>query len=247
MILAIIPVRYASSRFPGKPLALIHGKPMIQRVHEQAMKCVSLNKVIVATDDERIEAAVNEFGGEVIITSSEHQSGTERCAEVISKVSGHFSVVINIQGDEPFVFPEQVELLCSCFQNQSTQIATLIKRITRNDELFNPNVVKVVRAENGDALYFSRSSIPHHRDVFADYWVNMGIYYRHLGIYGYRKEVLEAIVKLPMNELEKAESLEQLRWLTNGFRIQTAITDLETISIDTAEDLQRAEKFHHEK
>ena len=247
MIVAIIPARYASTRFPGKPLALIHGKPMIQRVYEQALICTSLDRIIVATDDERIESTVKKFGGEVMITSDEHQSGTERCAEVISRLNGSYEVVINVQGDEPFIVPEQIEMLCSCFTKNSTQIATLIKHITSTEELFNPNIVKVVTKENGEALYFSRSSIPHHRDVLENYWVSMGIYYKHIGIYGYRSEVLHKIISLPPNELEKAESLEQLRWLANGFRIQTAITDAETIAIDTVEDLHRAEKFHSEK
>jgi len=247
MILGIIPARYASTRFPGKPLSLIHGKSMIQRVYEQAMKCSSLQHVIVATDDERIESAVKSFGGNAMMTDDNHISGTDRCAEVIQKIAGDFDVVINIQGDEPFIQPSQIELLCSCFKNERTEIATLIKKISHHDELFNPNLVKVVTGENGLALYFSRSAIPHQRNVSENYWVTNGVFYKHIGIYGYRKEVLEKIVSLPPNELEKAESLEQLRWLANGYHIQTAITDDETISIDTAEDLHRAEKFFQEK
>jgi 3-deoxy-manno-octulosonate cytidylyltransferase (CMP-KDO synthetase) len=155
--------------------------------------------------------------------------------------------VINIQGDEPFIQPQQIELLCSCFKNDKTEIATLIKKISSHEELFNPNLVKVVTAENGRALYFSRSAIPHQRNVSENYWVTNGVFYKHIGIYGYRREVLEKIIGLPLNELEKAESLEQLRWLANGYHIQTAITDDETIAIDTAEDLHRAEKFSQEK
>ncbi|HYV95457.1 MAG TPA: 3-deoxy-manno-octulosonate cytidylyltransferase [Chitinophagales bacterium] len=268
MILGIIPSRYASTRFPGKPLALIHGKPMIQRVYEQAMKCSSLQHVVVATDDERIERAVKDFGGNAMMTADHHQSGTERCSEVIQKIAGDFDVVINIQGDEPFIQPAQIELLCSCFKNgdlsrssrnlsqsnrdlsrlsRETQIATLIKKISHHEELFNSNLVKVVTAENGQAMYFSRSAIPHQRNVSENYWVTNGVFYKHIGIYGYRKDVLEKIVSLPPNDLEKAESLEQLRWLAHGYHIQTAITDDETIAIDTAEDLHRAEKFFPEK
>ena len=247
MILGIIPARYASTRFPGKPLALIHGKPMIQRVYEQAMKCSSLQHIIVATDDERIDSAVKNFGGNVMMTANNHQSGTERCAEVIQEIAGAFDVVINIQGDEPFIQPAQIELLCASFKNPEIEIATLIKKISHHDELFNPNLVKVVTAENGQALYFSRSAIPHQRNVSENYWVTNGVFYKHIGIYGYRKDVLMRIVSLPANELEKAESLEQLRWLAHGFHIQTAITDDETIAIDTAEDLHHAEKFFPEK
>lgn len=246
-ILCIIPARYASTRFPGKPLAHIHGKPMIQRVYEQAMKCASLKHVIVATDDERIESVVKGFRGNAVMTSSQHQSGTERCAEVMRKIQDDFDVVINIQGDEPFIKPSHIELLCSCFQKEGTMIATLIKKISLHEELFNPNLVKAVIAENGEALYFSRSAIPHQRNVSENYWLGNGIFYKHMGIYGYRRDVLEKIVSLPPNELEKAESLEQLRWLAHGYRIQTAVTDDETIAIDTAEDLHRAEKFYQEQ
>ena len=246
-IICIIPARYGSTRFPGKPLAQIHGKPMIQRVYEQAMKCASLQHVIVATDDERILSAVRDFRGNAVMTSSHHPSGTDRCAEAIQKITGDFDVVINIQGDEPFIKPAQIELLCSCFQKEGTGIATLIKKISLHEELFNPNLVKVVIAENGEALYFSRSAIPHQRNVSQSYWLGNGLFYRHLGIYGYQRNVLEKIVALPLNELEKAESLEQLRWLAHGYRIQTAITDDETIAIDTAEDLHRAEKFYREQ
>lgn len=244
--LAIIPARYASTRFPGKPLAVIHGKPMIRRVYEQVTKCHSINEAIVATDDERIRNAVKEFGGKVMMTSSDHQSGTERCAEVIMNMIGDFDVVINVQGDEPFILPEQLDLLCSCFENPSVGIATLIKRIIKREELFNTNVVKVVINKQNEALYFSRSAIPHMRGVSEDYWITMGNYYKHIGIYGYRPDTLEKIVTLPANALEKAESLEQLRWLANDFKIQTAVTDFETISVDTIEDLEHARKFLHE-
>lgn len=245
-ILAIIPARYASTRFPGKPLALIRGKTMIQRVYEQVTKCHQVDDVLVATDDERITNLVKGFGGKVMMTASSHQSGTDRCAEVVKNMIGEYDVVINVQGDEPFILPEQVTLLCNCFANESIEIATLIKRITKREELFNVNVVKVVLNEKNEAMYFSRSAIPHMRGVSEDYWINMANYYKHIGIYGYRTEVLTKIVDLPLNALEKAESLEQLRWLSNGFKIQTAITDTETISVDTIEDLEHARKFLHE-
>ncbi|MEO5675408.1 MAG: 3-deoxy-manno-octulosonate cytidylyltransferase [Chitinophagales bacterium] len=242
-ILGIIPARYASTRFPGKPLALIHGKPMIQHVHVQALKCSLLRRVIIATDDQRIYDAVKDFGGEVILTSKNHQSGTDRCSEVVKVIQEEYDVVINIQGDEPFIKPEQIDLLCSCFKSDSVQIATLVKRILTEAELSNVNVVKVVMAENGRALYFSRSVIPYQRNVSKNLRVFDGKFYKHIGLYGYRKDILQKIAELPINDLEKAESLEQLRWLANGFQIQTAITEAETISIDTMEDLSTGENF----
>ncbi|MBK6481633.1 MAG: 3-deoxy-manno-octulosonate cytidylyltransferase [Chitinophagaceae bacterium] len=242
-ILAVIPARYASTRFPGKPLAIIQGKSMIQRVYEQAQKCKALNAVVVATDDLRIEQAVKQFNGRVVMTSGTHQSGTERCAEVAADIEDDFDVVINVQGDEPFIQPGQIALLANCFMQETTDIATLVKRITAASELSNPNTVKVVLDEKRKALYFSRSAIPYQRNIPVEQWLNSGMYYKHIGIYGYRKNALEEIVKLPPNELEQAESLEQLRWLANGYRIQTAITELETISVDTPEDLIRVNQF----
>ena len=242
-ILAVIPARYASTRFPGKPLTIIQGKSMIQRVYEQAQKCKALNAVVVATDDLRIEQAVKQFNGRVVMTSGTHQSGTERCAEVAADIEDDFDVVINVQGDEPFIQPGQIALLANCFMQETTDIATLVKRITAASELSNPNTVKVVLDEKRKALYFSRSAIPYQRNIPVEQWLNSGMYYKHIGIYGYRKNALEEIVKLPPNELEQAESLEQLRWLANGYRIQTAITELETISVDTPEDLIRVNQF----
>lgn len=242
-ILAVIPARYASTRFPGKPLTIIQGKSMIQRVYEQAQKCKALNAVVVATDDLRIEQAVKQFNGRVVMTSDSHQSGTERCAEVAADIEDDFDVVINVQGDEPFIQPGQIALLANCFMQETTDIATLVKRITAASELSNPNTVKVVLDEKRKALYFSRSAIPYQRNIPVEQWLNSGMYYKHIGIYGYRKNALEEIVKLPPNELEQAESLEQLRWLANGYRIQTAITELETISVDTPEDLIRVNQF----
>lgn len=242
-ILAVIPARYASTRFPGKPLAIIRGKSMIQRVYEQAQKCKALNVVVVATDDLRIEQAVKQFNGRVVMTSDSHQSGTERCAEVAATIEDDFDVVINVQGDEPFIHPGQIALLANCFMQETTDIATLVKRITAESELSNPNTVKVVLDEHGKALYFSRSTIPFQRNTPLDQWLRDGLFYKHIGIYGYRKNILQEIVKLPPNKLELAESLEQLRWLANGYRIQTAITEQETTSIDTPEDLSRVNQL----
>jgi 3-deoxy-manno-octulosonate cytidylyltransferase (CMP-KDO synthetase) len=245
-ILAIIPVRYSSVRFPGKPLADINGKPMVQRVYEQIKKCSSIKDIVVATDDERIINAVNSFGGKALLTLPDHQSGTDRCAEVIQRHKENFDVIINVQGDEPFIAPDQIELIASCFKNQEIQIATLIKRITQSPELFDSSKVKVVINEKEEAMYFSRFPIPFLRGLSEELWLENSVYYKHIGIYGYRTEVLSQIVKLPVHLLEKAESLEQLRWLTNGYRIQTALTELESISVDTIEDLNAARKYLNE-
>ncbi|MBA2423670.1 MAG: 3-deoxy-manno-octulosonate cytidylyltransferase [Chitinophagales bacterium] len=245
-ILAIIPARYSSVRFPGKPLADINGKPMVQRVYEQVKKCSSIKDIVVATDDERIINAVNSIGGKAVLTLPDHQSGTDRCAEVIQRHKENFDVIINVQGDEPFIAPDQIELIASCFKNQEIQIATLIKRITQSPELFDSSKVKVVINEKEEAMYFSRFPIPFLRGVSEELWLENSVYYKHIGIYGYRTEVLSQIVKLPVHLLEKAESLEQLRWLANGYRIQTALTELESISVDTIEDLNAARKFLNE-
>jgi 3-deoxy-manno-octulosonate cytidylyltransferase (CMP-KDO synthetase) len=232
--IGIIPSRFASTRFPGKPLIIIDGKSMIERVYMQAKLSTSLSKVIVATDDERIFDHVKKFGGEVIMTSAEHQSGTDRCAEVVSNLKESFDVAINIQGDEPYIQPEQIDLICSCFNKDETQIATLIKQTGNINEIESPNVVKAVVAQNLKALYFSRHAIPFNRNNSDDI-----IYYKHIGIYAYRTAILSLISKLPVSLLERAESLEQLRWLENGFTIQTAITKYETIAIDTPADLEK--------
>ncbi len=232
--IGIIPSRYASTRFPGKPLTMIDGKSMIERVYMQCKLSVSLSKVVVATDDERIFDHVKNFGGEVIMTSTEHQSGTDRCAEVIFGLKESFDVAINIQGDEPYIQPEQIDLICSCFNKEETQIATLIKQTSDINEIDNPNVVKAVVAQNLRALYFSRYPIPYNRNNDASV-----IYYKHIGIYAYRTLILSLISKLPVSLLERAESLEQLRWLENGFSIQTAMTQFETIAIDTPADLEK--------
>lgn len=237
-ILGVIPARYASTRFPGKPLADIGGKSMIQRVYEQAKKCELMEKVIVATDDEQIFAHVQSFGGDVIMTSAAHKSGTDRCAEAAKIYKSDYEVIINIQGDEPFVDPSQITALCKTFSDYDVMISTLISKITQHDDLSNINVPKVVIDKSGFALYFSRSPIPFNREN-KEYnnWLLTAPYYKHIGMYGYRTEVLLKLAKMPEGILEKSEGLEQLRWLENGFRIKTAITDIETIAIDTPEDL----------
>ena len=237
-ILGIIPSRYASTRFPGKPLVMIDGISMIQRVYEQSKKSSSLQKAIVATDDERIYNHVKGFGGEVVMTSPEHPSGTDRCAEVLASEKEKWDAVINIQGDEPFIDPKQIDLLASLLQNNA-MVATLVKKINTNEELINPNTPKVILNKDGNAIYFSRQPIPYYKDIDINEWQKMIDYYKHIGMYGYRSDVLPALTKLPVGMLEKAESLEQLRWLENGYAIATAITDIETIAIDTPADLER--------
>lgn len=242
--LGIIPARYASTRFPGKPLADIGGKPMIQRVYEQVKDV--LDAAYVATDDERIFNAVKAFGGEVLMTSTSHRSGTDRCAEAMTKVKDRFDVVINIQGDEPFIQPSQIETLKSCFltdgKDNGTQLATLC-RVFRKEEgleaLSNPNSPKVIVNEKDEAVYFSRSVIPYLRNVPKEEWLEKHHFFKHIGIYAYRKEILSEISRLPQSPLEKAESLEQLRWLENGYRIKVARTEVENLAVDTPEDLQR--------
>lgn len=237
-VLGIIPARYASTRFPGKPLIDIQGKSMIQRVYEQALKAESLNKVVVATDDERIAKAVHNFGGEFVMTGTTHQSGTDRCAEV-SQHLPDFDIVINIQGDEPFINPKQIDLLVSCFEEPDVQLATLIKEIHTQEELFNNNIPKVVTNSKQEAVYFSRQTIPYIRNAEKEQWLNTHQFYKHIGIYGYTTPVLHEITKLKPSILEMAESLEQLRWIENGYTIQTRTTNLETIAIDTPEDLNK--------
>ncbi|WP_428330711.1 3-deoxy-manno-octulosonate cytidylyltransferase [Mucilaginibacter sp.] len=237
-ILGIIPARYASSRFPGKPLVDIGGKSMIQRVYEQAKKCTNLTEVIVATDDERIFDHVTGFGGVAVMTSADHQSGTDRCAEVATQ-HPQYEVIINIQGDEPYIDPEQITKLATCFNDAATQIATLIKKVQNEQELLNVNSPKVVINKLSEAVYFSRSPMPHIRGQEQQDWLKHFTYFKHIGIYGYRADILQQITKLPVSSLEKAESLEQLRWIENGYRIKVAETELETHAIDTPEDLEK--------
>ena len=238
-ILAIIPARYNSTRFPGKPLVDIGGKSMIQRVYEQTQKVRSFTKIIVATDDIRIEEHVKSFGGDVMMTSTEHQSGTDRCGEVVRKLTENYDVVVNIQGDEPFIQPEQLEKLITAFSNENTQIATLGFKLNDSEAIFNPNIVKVVFSVSGNALYFSRNPIPFNRNSEKENWINTTSYYKHLGIYAFRSDILRKINTLEQSTLEKAESLEQLRWLENDFKIKVVETDIDTIGVDTPEDLAR--------
>ena len=240
--LGIIPSRYASTRFPGKPLADMDGKTMIQRVYEQAGPTV--DSLFVATDDERISDAVKSFGGNVILTSERHNSGTDRCYEAYCKAGDGFDVVINIQGDEPFIQPSQIELLKSCFSETGTQIATLVKPFDKNGNfeqtIFNPNSPKVVLNNNSEAMYFSRSIIPYVRGKEYTEWLNTHTFYKHIGLYAYKADILKEITALPQSSLEIAESLEQLRWLQNGYKIKVAVTNLETIGIDTPDDMVKA-------
>jgi 3-deoxy-manno-octulosonate cytidylyltransferase (CMP-KDO synthetase) len=240
--ITIIPSRYGSSRFPGKPLADICGKSMIQRVYEQAKK--AMDDVWVATDDKRISEAVKAFGGNVIMTSANHQSGTDRCAEAVKKIEElrgiKYDVVVNVQGDEPFMQPDQIELVRNCFESDHTsEIATLIQPILNNEDIFKPDMVKVVLDNHSNAIYFSRSPIPYQVGIEQSRWNENLTYYGHIGLYAYRTDILEKIARLPKSTLEQSESLEQLRWLENGFKIKTGITHYDSFGIDTPEDLRK--------
>jgi 3-deoxy-manno-octulosonate cytidylyltransferase (CMP-KDO synthetase) len=241
----IIPARFASSRFPGKPLAMVGKRPMIQCVYEQAMK--SLDNVFVATDDERIMKCVEGFGGKAIMTSCDHTSGTDRCYEAADKIETGYGlkieVVINIQGDEPFIKPEQINQIAECFDDPSVEIATLICKVDLNEDIVNTNQIKTVITTFGDALYFSRSAIPFVRDVKIEEWHLNHLFYKHLGLYGYKKEILKKLTTLERSPLEIAESLEQNRWLENGFRIRTALTEWDSVGIDSPEDLERTKNL----
>ena len=238
---AVIPARYASTRFPGKPLAMLGGKTVIQRVYEQAASVLS--DVYVATDDERILSAVEAFGGHAVMTRADHQSGTDRIEEAVEKTGTQADVIINIQGDEPFIQPSQIKTLMALFDDPQTQIGTLGKRFESMEAVSNPNSPKIVTDHRGFALYFSRSVIPFIRGVETDEWLSHYPFLKHLGVYAYRREVLAEVTRLPQGQLEKAESLEQLRWLENGYRIRVGLTDVETVGIDTPADLERAEQF----
>lgn len=252
--IGIIPARYASTRFPGKPLADICGKTVIRRVYEQASK--ALDTVVVATDDERIYDAVEAFGGKVVMTRADHRCGTDRCLEAYLGITtpswreqnDSDTVVINIQGDEPFIQPEQIESLMKCFDEQDTQIATLVRPYTKEDtldDLENPNTPKVAWSKTtGEALLFSRSVIPYLRGIDKNEWLNKGEFYRHIGLYAYRTDILAKITKLEPSPIEKAESLEQMRWLENGYRIRVGMTDIQTIGIDTPQDLEKAIEWY---
>lgn len=246
--LAIIPARYASTRFPGKPLAVLGGKPVIRRVYEQVAD--AMDDAVVATDDERIFEAVRAFGGRVEMTSPNHRSGTDRCREAFDRICARegasYDVVVNVQGDESFIQRSQLEAVKRCFDRPGTDIATLVKPFTEADGLAaleNPNSPKVVLDRESNALYFSRSVIPYLRGVPREEWLSKHTFYKHIGLYAFRAEVLRAVTALPQSALELAESLEQLRWLENGYKIGVGISDVETIGIDTPEDLARAEEF----
>lgn len=242
-ILAVIPARYASTRFPGKPLVMIQGKTMIQRVYEQTWKSSLVKEVVIATDDERIYAVARSFGATVLMTKPEHPSGTDRCAEA----AAHFKtadLILNVQGDEPFIQPEQIDLLAQTLLDQPEYgIATLARQITDPEQLFNPNVVKVVRSEKGEALYFSRHPIPYLRGHAQEDWLGRHRFFKHIGLYGFSSQALREVSKLYPTSLELAESLEQLRWLENGYRIAVGITELETIGIDTPDDLNKVSRY----
>lgn len=242
--IGIIPARYSSSRFPGKPLVMINGKSMIQRVYEQAEKADVLSDIIVATDDERINNHVKNFNGKVMMTSPNHQSGTERCNEVIeylkkSSPGKKLDIVINIQGDEPLIDPVQIKKVASCFTNKNIQIATLLKKISSNEELFNFNIVKSVFDKNNQAIYFSRQPIPFLSGKKNSEWLNFCNYYKHIGVYAYRTDILKEITNLKPSPMEIAESLEQLRWIENGYKINIALTDIESYAVDSPEDLKK--------
>ncbi len=238
-VLGIIPARYGSSRFPGKPLVEIKGKSMIQRVYERSLKSDVLDDVIVATDDERIYKHVLKFGGKAIMTSMDHQSGTDRCLEALERSNVKYDVVINIQGDEPFIDPTQITDVANCFKDPDTDIATLVKRVHHVEELFNPSMVKVVINNKDQAMYFSRSVIPYLHDVPEEQWTQQYEFLEHVGIYGYTTKALKEITQLPISSLEVHEKLEQLRWLENGYTIKVAYTNVDSEPIDTHEDLER--------
>ena len=246
--IGIIPARYASTRFPAKPLAMLGGNPVIQRVYEQVSK--SMDAVYVATDDQRIYQAVEQFGGKVVMTGTDLKSGTDRCQQAYQRIGETYDVIVNIQGDEPFIQSAQLDTIRKCFDDPDTQIATLVKPFTPEqgfEALANVNSPKVVVDKNMRAIYFSRSIIPYIRKGEQKDWMTMHTYYKHIGLYAYRAEVLAEITALPQSSLEIAESLEQLRWIENGYTIKVGVTDIETIGIDTPEDLARAERFlaHH--
>ena len=242
-ILGIIPARFASSRFPGKPLANIGGKSMIQRVYEQALKAKSLSKVVVATDDTRILDHVTAFGGEAYMTAENHPSGTDRCFEALQKAGGgsKFDYIINIQGDEPYIDPETIDQMAKLLDFK-TEIATAVKKITDYETLFDPNVVKAVHTMRKQCLYFSRQTVPYVRGFEPETWLEHADFYKHIGLYAYRNDVLEQISHLPPSPLENTEKLEQLRWLGYGYKIYATITNYESIGVDTPEDLEKLNK-----
>lgn len=247
-VLAIIPARYASTRFPGKPLATLAGESIISRVYHRVCRCSTIDDVVVATDSDDICDHVESFAeeGAVMMTSDEHRSGTDRCGEVLQRLEGQgytYDIVLNVQGDEPFVEPAQLRTLIACFDNPDVQIATLATPIKDTAELQSPNNVKVVRATDGRALYFSRQPLPYRRGSAPDKWVGQGEYLKHVGIYAFRADVLPQLCRLDVSPLEDSEKLEQLRWLEAGYPIHVALTDHANIGIDTPDDLAAAEQY----
>ncbi|UII32638.1 3-deoxy-manno-octulosonate cytidylyltransferase [Fulvivirga ulvae] len=242
-ILGIIPARYGSTRFPAKALANIGGKSMVRRVYEQASKSVSLSNVVIATDHEAIMEEVSGFGGKACMTSEAHQSGTDRCYEALTYLGKDYDYVINIQGDEPFINPAQIDLLASLLDGQ-TQLGTLVKQIEDQEELFNPNVVKAIFNHNNEAIYFSRATLPYNRNVKIENWLQERKYFKHIGIYAYRSDILKQITNLPVSGLEQAEALEQLRWIENGYVIKVAETEYASVGVDTPEDLEKLKNFY---
>ena len=243
MIAGIIPARYASTRFPGKPLIKIDGKTMIHRVYEQAAKSQSLDKVVVATDDDRIARHVKDFGGAVVMTAAHHPSGTDRCMDALQQLGNEYQYVINIQGDEPFIDPGQIDTLAAVLRDGQTEIATLIIPVANKDVLFDTGEVKVVLNPKMEALYFSRSVIPYLKDVPDAEWHLRRAYYRHVGMYAYRADILRQVARLAPSSLEKAESLEQLRWVEAGYKVRCAITHHDSHCIDTPEDVDKVLKL----
>ncbi len=242
-VLGIIPSRYGATRFPGKPLADIGGKTMVERVYTQAVQASCMTDVIVATEDERIIQHVQGFGGKAMMTRTDHQTGTDRCAEVARMVKG-YDIVVNIQGDEPFILPEQIDAAVQpLLDGRLTDISTLAKPIEQADDIFNPNIVKVVLDRKNCAMYFSRSPIPHLRGIPQDEWFGRVVFYKHIGLYAFRSETIQEVTSLPPGIYEQAESLEQLRWLANGYPIAVGMTDKETMGIDVPEDIEKAKSF----
>lgn len=242
-ILGIIPARYGSTRFPAKALADIGGKSMIRRVYEQATKATLLNDVIIATDHAAIMAEAESFGGKACMTRESHQSGTDRCYEALSLQNKDYDYVINIQGDEPFINPAQINLLAGLLEGK-TQLGTLVKQIEDPEELFNPNVVKAIFNKNEEAIYFSRATLPYNRNAKQEDWLQERAYFKHIGIYAYRSDILKEITALDVSGLEISESLEQLRWIENGYTIKIATTEYPSIGVDTPEDLEKLKNFY---
>jgi len=238
-ILGVIPARFGSTRFPGKPLIDIGGKSMIRRVYEQVVKAERITYAVVATDDNRIAAHVKEFGGEVVMTRQDHPTGTDRCFEAYLNTGKNFDYILNIQGDEPFILPAQIDQLAACLDGK-TEIATLVKDIELEEEIDNPGEVKVTVDKNNIALYFSRAAIPYLRNVPRTEWFRNHTFLKHIGLYAFRSDVMKAVATLPVSSLEAAESLEQLRWMENGYRITAVHTTGESLCIETPEDIQRA-------